>query len=229
MLPPRLRHPSVASQQLRVYVPPHPLIKHWLTVARDVETPMPLFRSAMSELGRWLTYEAMREWIPTQPVQVQTPLEPAPAEVIAPDTPMGIVPVLRAGLAMLEGCQALLPQARIFHLGMVRDEATLEASCYLNRLPERIPEQMRILIPEPMLATGGTLVQVLDELKGRGADPSLVRIVSVLAAPPGLQRLGSHYPMVQIFCAMIDERLNEQGFILPGLGDAGDRAFGTEN
>ncbi|MEN9223437.1 MAG: uracil phosphoribosyltransferase [Thermostichus sp. BF3_bins_97] len=229
MLPPRLRHSFVASQQLRVYVPPHPLIKHWLTVARDAETPMPLFRSAMSELGRWLTYEAMREWIPTQSVQVQTPLEPAPAEVIAPDTPMGIVPVLRAGLAMLEGCQALLPQARIFHLGMVRDEETLQASCYLNRLPERIPEQMRILIPEPMLATGGTLVQVLDELRGRGADPSLVRIVSVLAAPPGLQRLGSHYPMVQIFCAMIDERLNEQGFIMPGLGDAGDRAFGTEN
>jgi len=229
MLPPRLRHSPVASQQLRVYVPPHPLIKHWLTVARDAETPMPLFRTAMSELGRLLTYEAMREWIPTQTVQVQTPLEPVAAEVIAPGTLLGIVPVLRAGLAMLEGCHALLPQARIFHIGMVRDEETLQASCYLNRLPERIPEQMRILIPEPMLATGGTLLGVLDELKKRGADPSLVRSVCALAAPPGLQRLGSHYPMVQIFCAMIDERLNDRGFILPGLGDAGDRAFGTEN
>lgn len=172
MLPPRLRHSPVASQQLRVYVPPHPLIKHWLTVARDAETPMPLFRTAMSELGRWLTYEAMREWIPTQTVQVQTPLEPVAAEVIAPDTLLGIVPVLRAGLAMLEGCQALLPQARIFHIGMVRDEETLQASCYLNRLPERIPEQMRILIPEPMLATGGTLLWVLDELKKRGRIPA---------------------------------------------------------
>lgn len=173
MLPPRLRHSPVASQQLRVYVPPHPLIKHWLTVARDAETPMPLFRTAMSELGRWLTYEAMREWIPTQTVQVQTPLEPVAAEVIAPDTLLGIVPVLRAGLAMLEGCQALLPQARIFHIGMVRDEETLQASCYLNRLPERIPEQMRILIPEPMLATGGTLLWVLDELKKRGGGSQL--------------------------------------------------------
>ena len=115
MLPPRLRHSPVASQQLRVYVPPHPLIKHWLTVARDAETPMPLFRTAMSELGRWLTYEAMREWIPTQTVQVQTPLEPVAAEVIAPDTLLGIVPVLRAGLAMLRLSSPFAPGADLSH------------------------------------------------------------------------------------------------------------------
>ncbi|MDX2270665.1 MAG: uracil phosphoribosyltransferase [Cyanobacteriota bacterium] len=214
--------------QLKIYVPPHPLIKHWLAIARDVQTPMPLFRSAMQELGRWLTYEAMREWIPTLPLQVQTPLTTAEAEIINPEVPVAIVPILRAGLAMLEGCVALLPQARVYHIGMKRDEETLHSSCYLNRLPPSLPAHTRILIPEPMLATGGTLSQVLEDLAGRGADLSLLRVVTTLAAPPALQKLGSLYPMVQIYAAMIDETLNEQGFIVPGLGDAGDRAFGTE-
>ncbi len=215
--------------QLRIYVPPHPTIRHWLAIARDVQTPMPLFRSAMQELGRWLTYEAMREWIPTQPFQVQTPLAPTTAEVIDPTLPIAIIPILRAGLAMLEGCQSLLPQARIYHLGMVRDETTLISSCYLNRLPAHFSPDTRILIVEPMLATGGTLFQTLQLLKERGASIDLIRIVSVIAAPPGLQKLGSHYPDLQIYTAMIDEELNEKGFIVPGLGDAGDRAFGTED
>jgi uracil phosphoribosyltransferase len=188
---------------------------------------MPLFRTAMQELGRWLTYEMMREWIPTQPIEVQTPLAAVAAEVIDPVAPIAIVPILRAGLAMIEGCQSLLPQARVYHIGMVRDEVTLISSCYLNRLPESFSPDTRILIPEPMLATGGTLVQVLQELAQRGADISLVRIAAVLAAPPALQKLGSIYPMLQIYTAMIDEVLNDRGFIVPGLGDAGDRAFGT--
>lgn len=217
------------SVQLRIYVPPHPLIKHWLAMARDVQTPMPLFRTAMQELGRWLTYEAMREWLPTQPLQIQTPLDQVDGEVIDGNRPIAIVPILRAGLAMIEGCQSLLPQASVYHLGMARDEHTLEASCYLNRLPPSLDPDLRILIPEPMLATGGTLTQVLTDLQNRGADVALVRIVTVIAAPEGLKRLGEHYPQLQIYAAMIDQGLNEQGFIVPGLGDAGDRAFGTES
>ncbi|MGF1575763.1 MAG: uracil phosphoribosyltransferase [Cyanophyceae cyanobacterium] len=215
------------SMQLRIYVPPHPLIKHWLTIARDVETPMPLFRTAMQELGRWLTYEAMREWIPSQEVEVQTPLALTAGAVIDPGIPVAIVPILRAGLAMIEGCQSLLPLARVFHLGMARDEETLEAHCYLNKLPDRLDPATRVLIPEPMVATGGTLVQVMQELTSRGVDPSLVRVVTALAAPPALQKLGSLYPQMQIYAAMIDEALDERGFIVPGLGDAGDRSFGT--
>ncbi len=213
--------------QLRIYVPPHPLIKHWLAVARDAQTPMPLFRTAMQELGRWLTYEAMREWIPSQAITVQTPLADVTAEVINPELPVAIVPILRAGLAMIEGCQALLPLARVYHVGMVRNEETLRPSCYLNRVPETLDPQTRILIPEPMLATGGTLVEVIQDLVNRGADVSLIRVVTALAAPPGLQALGDRFPSLQIYAAMIDDRLNEQGFIVPGLGDAGDRAFGT--
>ena len=213
--------------QLRIYVPPHPLIKHWLTIDRDVETPMPLFRTAMQELGRWLTYEAMREWIPSQEVEVQTPLALTAGAVIDPRIPVAIVPILRAGLAMIEGCQSLLPLARVYHLGMARDEETLEAHCYLNKLPDRLDSATRVLIPEPMVATGGTLVQVMQELTSRGVDPSLVRVVTTLAAPPALQKLGSLYPQMQIYAAMIDEALDERGFIVPGLGDAGDRSFGT--
>lgn len=216
-----------AVVRLRIYVPSHPLIKHWLAVARDAQTPMPVFRTAMQELGRWLTYEAMREWIPLQATEIQTPLAPAAAEVIDPETPLAIVPILRAGLAMLEGCQMLIPQAAVYHMGMVRDEATLQASCYLNRLPLQIAPSLHILIPEPMLATGGTLLQVLRELEQRGAQIDQVRIVTVLAAPEGLRKLGEHYPVLQVYAAMIDEHLNEQGYIVPGLGDAGDRAFGT--
>ncbi|MEN9205410.1 MAG: uracil phosphoribosyltransferase [Thermostichales cyanobacterium SZTDM-1c_bins_54] len=215
------------AERLLIHVPPHPLLRHWLTVARDAQTPMPLFRAAMTELGRWLTYEACRDWLPTLPVTVETPLAPASGEILDGEAPIGIVPILRAGLAMLEGCQSILSGARVFHVGMARDEQTLVATCYLNRLPQHFAPNTRILIPEPMIATGGTLVTLLRDLVSRGIDPSLVRIITVLAAPPGLQKIGAEFPQVQIYAAMIDEALNDRGFIVPGLGDAGDRAFGT--
>ncbi|MEQ9549413.1 MAG: uracil phosphoribosyltransferase [Coleofasciculus sp. G3-WIS-01] len=213
--------------QLRVYVPPHPLIKHWLGVARDAATPSPLFKSAMTELGRWLTYEAIRDWLPTEDLMVQTPLAPCPATMVNPETPLVVVPILRAGLALLEGAQTLLPLASIYHLGMVRDEETLEANCYLNKLPQQFAPGTRILITEPMLATGGTMMSAIAELTKRGADPGFIRIISVVAAPPALQKLGGNYPTLTIYTATIDEELSQQGFIVPGLGDAGDRAFGT--
>ena len=218
----------MSGSQLRVYVPPHPSIKHWLAVVRDAETPMPLFRTALGELGRWLTYEAIREWMPTRAIRVQTPLAETDAEVFDIDASLAIIPILRAGLAMLDSCQSLVPAARIYHLGYKRNEETLEAGCYLDSLPERFAPETRILITEPMLATGGTLISVLEILERRGADIGLVRVISAIAAAPALQKIGDRYGAIDIYTAAIDEHLNEQGVIVPGLGDAGDRAFGTE-
>lgn len=213
--------------QLRVFVPPHPLIQHWLGVARDVNTPSPLFRSAMTELGRWLTYEAVREWLPVLETTVQTPLSPSPAKFVNPEAPLVIVPILRAGLALMEGAQSVLPLASVYHVGFVRNEETLQASCYLNKLPERLPPGVQVLISEPMLATGGTIMAAMADLTSRGVDPERVRIISIVTAPPALQKLAEAYPTLQIYAACIDEGLNEKGYIVPGLGDAGDRTFGT--
>ncbi|MDM9385518.1 MULTISPECIES: uracil phosphoribosyltransferase [unclassified Chlorogloeopsis] len=213
--------------QLRVYVPPHPLIKHWLAVARDAATPSVLFRTAMTELGRWLTYEAAREWLPTQETTVDTPLASCPATLIDPGVPVAVVPILRAGLGLLEGAQTLLPLASIYHLGLERNEETLQPSCYLNKLPEKFPPQTRVLITDPMLATGGSMLKALEELTQRGVDPTLIRIVCVVAAHPALQKLSTAYPGLIVYTATIDGEVNSQGFIVPGLGDAGDRTFGT--
>lgn len=213
--------------QLRVYVPPHPLIKHWLAVARDEATPSVLFRSAMTELGRWLTYEAIRDWLPTIETQINSPLAPCAATFVNPELPIAVVPILRAGLSLLEGAQALIPLASIYHIGLVRNEETLEASIYLNKFPPQFDPRTRVLITEPMLATGGTITTVMAELTQRGIDPAMVRIISVVTAPPALQKLNVAYPGLVIYAAAIDEGLNDRGYIVPGLGDAGDRTFGT--
>ena len=215
------------SIQLRVYVPEHPLIKHWLAVARDANTPPVLFKSAMTELGRWLTYEATRTWLPTMETKVQTPLTECDATLVNPEVPIGVIPILRAGLALLEGAQTILPIASTYHLGLVRNEETLEVSCYLNKLPEKFHPEIRVLILEPMLATGGSIMMAMKELTNRGVDAAFIRIISVVAAPPALQKLSAGYPNLNIYTAIIDEGLNSKGYIVPGLGDAGDRAFGT--
>jgi uracil phosphoribosyltransferase len=196
-------------------------------VARDATTPSVLFKTAMVELGRWLTYEATRYWLPTLETTVQSPLAAVGATFINPEIPLAVVPILRAGLALLEGAQTLLPLAATYHLGLIRDEVTLEPSCYLNKLPDIFPPQSHILLLDPMLATGGSIMMALDYLIQRGADPALLRVISVVAAPPALQKLSAAYPNLQIYAAMIDQALNEQGYIVPGLGDAGDRTFGT--
>jgi len=213
--------------QLRVYVPPHPLIQHWLTVVRDVATPSVLFRSAIIELGRWLTYEAVREWLPTQEITVKTPLDICPGTIVDSQMPLAVVPILRAGLGLLEGAQTVLPAAKIYHLGLERNEETLEPRCYLNKLPEKLDPQTRVLIIDPMLATGGSIMTAMAELTQRGANPSLARIICVVAAPPALQKLSAIYPSLVVYTATIDETVNNQGYIVPGLGDAGDRIFGT--
>jgi uracil phosphoribosyltransferase len=181
----------------------------------------------MTELGRWLTYEAIRDWLPTKELIVNTPLAPCPATFIDPETPIVVMPILRAGLALLEGVHAALPLASVYHIGFVRNEETLEPSCYLNKLPEKFDPQTRVLISEPMLATGGTSMAAMAELTKRGIDASLVRIISVVTAPPALQKLSVAYPSLTVYAAAIDEGLNNKGFIVPGLGDAGDRTFGT--
>ncbi|MDJ0635217.1 MAG: uracil phosphoribosyltransferase [Xenococcaceae cyanobacterium MO_188.B29] len=215
------------SIQLRVYVPEHPLIKHWLAVARDANTPPVLFKSAMTELGRWLTYEATRTWLPTMETKVQTPLTECDATLVNPEVPIGVIPILRAGLALLDGAQTILPIASTYHLGLVRNEETLEVNCYLNKLPEKFHPEIRVLILEPMLATGGSIMMAMKELTNRGVDAAFIRIISVVAAPPALQKLSAEYPNLNIYTAIIDEGLNSKGYIVPGLGDAGDRAFGT--
>ncbi|MGD1929120.1 MAG: uracil phosphoribosyltransferase [Leptolyngbyaceae cyanobacterium] len=213
--------------QLRVFVPPHPLVKHWLGVARDANTPSSLFRTAMTELGRWLTYEAAREWLPTFDTTITTPLAPCPATFVNPEVPMMIIPILRAGLALMEGAQSVLPLASVYHVGFVRNEETLEATCYLNKLPATLAPETRVLISEPMLATGGTMLAAMADLLERGIQPDNVRVVAIVASPIALQKLAEAYPALTIYAAIIDEGLDENGYIVPGLGDAGDRTFGT--
>ena len=213
--------------QLRVFVPPHPLVKHWLGVARDANTPSSQFRTAMTELGRWLTYEAAREWLPTFDTTITTPLAPCPATFVNPEVPMVIIPILRAGLALMEGAQSVLPLASVYHVGFVRNEETLEATCYLNKLPATLAPETRVLISEPMLATGGTMLAAMADLLERGIQPDNVRVVAIVASPIALQKLAEAYPALTIYAAIIVEGLDENGYIVPGLGDAGDRTFGT--
>lgn len=215
------------SFQLRVYVPDHPLIKHWLAVARDKNTPNALFKTAMTELGRWLTYEASRHWLVTAETEVETPLASCSATMINPQVNIGVVPILRAGLSLLDGAQTLLPLCSVYHVGLERNEETLNPSCYLNKLPEKFDPETRVLVLEPMLATGGSIMMVLEELTRRGVNPEFLRVVSVVAAPPALKQIGENYPQLRIYTAFVDEELNDRGYIVPGLGDAGDRAFGT--
>jgi uracil phosphoribosyltransferase len=218
---------ALMALQLRIYVPPHPLIKHWLGVVRSASTPSPVFRSGMTELGRWLAYEAVRDWLPTIDTTIDTPLAPCPATFVDAEVPIAIVPILRAGLAMLEGIVSAVPNGSTYHVGLARNEETLAPFWYLNKLPARFEPDTRVIISEPMLATGGTIMATLAELTQRGIDPALVRIISVVTAPQALQKLAESYPTLAVYAAMIDEGLDDNGYIVPGLGDAGDRAFNT--
>lgn len=211
-----------------VFVPPHALVKHWISVLRSAETPTPIFRSAAQELGKILLYELLREWMPTLDAQVMTPSgHMADCTFVDPTKPFVCVPVLRAGLVLLEGSQTLVPSSITYHVGYARDETTLESTCYLNKLPAQLQSESQIIVSDLMLATGGTMVQVIEDLVRRGADPSNIRIMSAIAAPPALQRLNDAYPGLRVYTGMIDAELDSNGYIVPGCGDAGDRAFGT--
>lgn len=215
------------SGQMLVFVPPHPLIKHWLAIARNEATPPQVFRSALSELGRLLIYEAVRDWLPTLQGQIQTPLGIADVEVVDPSQPIKVIPILRAGLVLLEQANTVMPIQETYHVGVERNEETLQPRLYLSKLPARFEPDARVLVSDPMLATGGTIGLVLDELIKRGADVKLMRVIGIVAAPPALKLLSERYPGLRVFVAMIDENLDDKGRIVPGLGDAGDRAFGN--
>jgi uracil phosphoribosyltransferase len=211
---------------MRVHVAEHPLVAHKLTTLRDERTDSPTFRRLAEELVTLLAYEATRD-VRTVPVEVRTPVGPAVGVRLAQPRPL-VVPILRAGLGMLEGMVRLLPTAEVGFLGMVRDEHTLTATTYADRLPERL-EGRQVYVLDPMLATGGTLVTTIELLLARGAHD--VTAICLLAAPEGVAHLeetfGQRDVSVTVVTAGLDEKLNEKGYIVPGLGDAGDRLYGV--
>jgi uracil phosphoribosyltransferase len=199
----------------------HPVIQTKLTELRDYSADHRKFRALLDEIAGLMVYEVTRDW-PTTPRPVQTPLERTTGNVLARQ--VTLVPILRAGLGMADGVLRLLPEARLGHLGVYRDEKTLEPISYYKKLPPDIAST-EVLLIDPMLATGGSGSAAASFLKNAGV--TSMKFVCLVAAPEGIQNFHRHHPEVCIYCAAIDRQLNEKGFILPGLGDAGDRTFGT--
>lgn len=204
-----------------VYLFEHPVIQTRLTELRDFHTDHQRFRALLSEVASLMVYEVTRD-LPTRPYPVQTPLERTTGHRLV--KPIVLVPILRAGIGMAEGVLRMLPDARVGHIGLFRNEQTLEATCYYTRLPGDIA-QSDVLLLDPMLATGGSAIRSIDTLKKAGA--TSIRFVCIVASPEGLQAMNKAHPEIPIFAASIDRQLNDKGYILPGLGDAGDRLFGT--
>jgi uracil phosphoribosyltransferase len=204
-----------------VIVIEHPVIQTKLTELRDFTTDYRKFRALLNEIGALMVYEVTRDW-PTQPRPVQTPLERTTGHVLA--RKVTLVPILRAGLGMAEGVLHLLPDARMGHLGVYRDEKTLEPVSYYQKLPPDIATT-EVLLIDPMLATGGSGSAAVSLLRKAGVQS--MKFVCLVAAPEGIDALHRQHPDVPIYCAAIDRQLNDKGYILPGLGDAGDRIFGT--
>jgi uracil phosphoribosyltransferase len=219
--------PRSVGSFANVTVCDHPLLRHHLTILRDRDTGVETFRMSMARVAQLVLTEASRD-LPLSPIKVHTPITETMAETLSPDVPLLIVPILRAGLSMGEVATALLPTARVCHLGLYRDETTYLPVTYYNKLPETLSyEKAHIFITDPMLATGGSAVAAIDLLKQQGARGENLRFACVIAAPEGIENVVSHHPDVPIFTGVIDERLNENAYIVPGLGDAGDRTFGT--
>jgi len=211
---------------MKIHIASHPLITHKLTLLRDENTPSPTFRSLTEEIVSLLAYEAMRD-IKTQAVSVKTPVAMAQGAQLTKPSPV-VVPILRAGLGMLEGMSRLIPTAEIGFLGMVRDEKTLKASTYANRLPDDLTNRQCFIL-DPMLATGGTLVSAIEFLAQKGATD--ITMICILASPEGIAVLekafmGSNLSLKLVIGAQ-DKKLNDKGYIVPGLGDAGDRLYGV--
>ena len=199
----------------------HPVVQTKLTELRDYSSDHRKFRELLNEIASLMVYEVTRDW-PTKPKPVQTPLERMTGKVLARQ--ITLVPILRAGLGMSDGVLRLLPDARLGHLGVYRNEATLEPVPYYQKLPPDIAAT-EVLLLDPMLATGGSGAAAVSFLKNAGV--TNMRFVCLVAAPEGIQHLHQLHPEVPLYCAAIDRQLNEKGYILPGLGDAGDRIFGT--
>lgn len=206
-----------------VFVFNHPLIKHKVAILRDKNTGMKEFRELIEEITIIMTYESMRD-VALESVEVETPLE-VTEQFKVPEESVAIVPILRAGLGMVNGVHRVFPTARVGHIGMYRDEKTLEPQEYYCKLPEGI-ENKTVLLVDPMLATGGSACDALAALKKRGCKK--IKFMAIIAAPEGLEAVAKAHPDVMIYVSTLDRCLNEHGYILPGLGDAGDRLYGTK-
>ncbi len=205
-----------------VHVLDHPLICHKVAILRDKNTGTKQFRELIEEITTLLTFESFKE-VPTKTVIVSTPLEDCEQKTV--DGEVAIVPILRAGLGMVSGVHTLFPTAKVGHIGMYRDEQTLQPQEYYCKLPEGI-ENMQVILLDPMLATGGSACDAIDLLKKRGCKK--IKLMNIIGAPEGAQKVAASHPDVDVYIATLDRCLNENVYILPGLGDAGDRLFGTK-
>ena len=206
-----------------VHVLDHPLLQHKLSILRDESTGVKDFREIVNEVATLMCYEATRD-LPLQDVEVQTPVAKAVTKQLA-GKKLAIVPVLRAGLGMVEGILTLIPSAKVGHIGLFRDPETLEPVKYYCKMPTDIAER-DVIILDPMLATGGSAVAAIHFMKNYGCKH--IKLMNILAAPEGIARVRADHPDVEIYIAAVDEKLNDHGYIVPGLGDAGDRIFGTK-
>lgn len=207
----------------KIIVMDHPLIQHKLSILRDVKTPSKEFRALISEIANLICYDATRD-LPLEEVEVETPICRTKAKMLS-GKKVAIVPILRAGLGMVDGMLALLPSAKVGHIGLYRDPDTLQPVEYYCKLPADI-EQREVFVVDPMLATGGSAIDAISQIKKRG--PKHIKFLGIIAAPEGLDALSKAHPDVDIIVASLDEKLNDHGYIVPGLGDAGDRIFGTK-
>lgn len=200
----------------------HPLIEHKMAIIRNKLTDTKTFRENVNEIGILVTYEITRD-LQTKPIEVETPIAKTICQTLAKE--VVIVPILRAGLGMVDGIHNVIPSAKIGHIGLYRDEETLLPHAYYAKFPDVIKDAT-VLVVDPMLATGGSAIAAIKQVKERGAKD--IRFVGLVGCPEGIKALQTAYPDVDIYLAMIDERLNEVGYIVPGLGDCGDRLFGTK-
>lgn len=211
------------STKTNVQVCDHPIVQYYLTRLRDYQTPSSEFRRIAIQMSKALAYEALRD-LHAREAGVETPLGPAQGVVL--NDYVVLAPVLRAGLVLAEAAQELVPpNSRVYHVGLKRDEQTLQAISYYAKLPERLPAESKVYVLDPMLATGGSAIAAIQLFAN--LDVKQIHLVSFLAAPEGIKKVHSKFPHVKITTASIDSHLNEHGFIVPGLGDAGDRIFGT--
>ncbi len=201
----------------------HPLIQHKLTILRNKETGSKQFRELVNEIAMLMCYEATRE-LPLKEVEVETPVALAKTKVLA-GRKLAFVPILRAGIGMVDGALTLVPAAKVGHIGLYRDPQTLAPVEYYCKMPSDMSER-DVFILDPMLATGGSAIAAIDLIKRH--NPKTIRFMCILAAPEGIKALTEAHPEIQVYCAAVDEKLNEHGYIVPGLGDAGDRIFGTK-
>ncbi len=203
----------------------HPLIKHKIAILRDEKTSMKEFRELVEEITTLMTFESLKDDVPTVEREVKTPLETC-TQTFVKDNAIVIVPILRAGLGMVNGVHVLFPSARVGHIGMYRDEETLIPQSYYCKLPKGIEDKL-VLVVDPMLATGGSACDAIDLLK-KEYGCTHIKFMAIIGAPEGVSRVAEAHPDVKIYVSTLDRCLNENGYILPGLGDAGDRLFGTK-